>query len=82
MPASARGLEQRERGVLQYSKVESGGGFFQAELSQQPWFVKLGVWLLALALFALIGWAAFRATSFFRQKVAGPSSDTSPAQDR
>jgi len=76
------GLEQRERGILQYSKVENRGGFFESDLSQQPWYLKIGVWLLALALFALVGWAAFRATSFFKQKVAGPSADTEPAQDR
>jgi hypothetical protein len=77
-----RGLEQRERGILQYSKVENRGGFFESDLAQQPWYLKLGVWLLALALCALVGWAAFRATSFFKEKVAGPSSDTAPAQDR
>ena len=70
-----RGLEQRERGVLQYSKVAPGGGFFQSELAQQPWYVKLGVWLLALALFALIGWAAYRATSFFKQKTADTAGE-------
>jgi hypothetical protein len=76
------GLEQRERGILQYSKVENRGGFFESDISQQPWYLKIGVWLLALAVFALLGWAAFRATSFFKQKVAGPDSDTAPAQER
>ena len=76
------GLEQRERGILQYSKVENRGGFFESDLSQQPWYLKIGVWLLALALFALVGWAAFRATSFFKQKVAGPGAETESAQDR
>jgi hypothetical protein len=76
------GLEQRERGILQYSKVENRGGFFESDLSQQPWYLKIGVWLLALVLFALVGWAAFRATSFFKQKVAGPDADTAPAQER
>ncbi len=76
------GLEQRERGILQYSKVENRGGLFEADIAQQPWYTKLGLWLLALALCALLGWAAFRATSFFKEKVAGPSSDTAPAEER
>ena len=75
------GLEQRERGILQYSKVENRGGFFESDLAQQPWYLKLGVWLLALALFALVGWAAFRATSFFKQKVAGPDESV-PVEGR
>jgi hypothetical protein len=79
MASPARGaLEQRERGILQYSKVESRGGFIQADLAQQPWYVKLGVWLLALAIFALVGWAAFHATSFFKEKISGPPAE----QDR
>jgi predicted component of type VI protein secretion system len=81
-PAPPRGLEQRERGILQYSKVEPQGGFFQTELSQQPWYVKLGIALLALALFALVGWAAFHATSFFKQKVAGAAVESAPGADR
>lgn len=74
------GLEQRERGILQYSKVENRGGFFESDLGQQPWYTKLGVWLLALALFALIGWATFRATNFFKAKVASP--DPEQVEDR
>jgi hypothetical protein len=73
--AAPGGLEQRERGILQYSKVERRGGFLQSDLAQQPWYVKLGVWLLALALFALVGWAAFRATSFFKDKISGPPAE-------
>jgi len=81
-PNAPRALEQRERGVLQYSKVEAQGGFFQSDLSQQPWYLKLGVWLLAIALFVLLGWAAFQATSFFKEKVAGPDADGSAAEQR
>ena len=84
MPArgAPTGLEQRERGVLQYSKVENTGSFFQSELTQQPWYVQVGVWLLALALFAAIGWGAFHATSFFKAKVAGPAPEEAPADER
>jgi len=77
-----RGLEQRERGVLQYSKVENRGGLFQADLAQQPWYLKLALWLLAAVVCALLGWAAFRATSFFKEKVAGPTQDPAPADER
>ena len=80
--ASVRGLEQRERGVLQYNKVERQSGFFQSDLSQQPWYVKLGVWILALALFAAVGWCAFHATGFFKEKVAGRGAEDAPAADR
>ena len=76
------GLEQRERGILQYSKVENRGGFFESDLAQQPWYLKLGIWLLAIVLFALLGWAAFRATSFFKQKIVSPDAETAPVQDR
>ena len=76
------GLEQRERGILQYSRVENRGGFFESDLAQQPWYLKLGVWLLAIVLFALVGWAAFRATSFFKQKVAGPDPESAPVEGR
>ena len=75
------GLEQRERGILQYSKIQSHGGFFQTDLAQQPWYLKLGVWLLALALFALVGWAAFKASSFFKQKIAG-TEEITPVEAR
>jgi len=77
-----RGLEQRERGVLQYSKVANRSGLFQADFAQQPWYLKLALVLLALALCALAGWAAFRATGFFKEKVAGPGAETPASEDR
>jgi pSer/pThr/pTyr-binding forkhead associated (FHA) protein len=77
-----RGLELRERGVLQYSKVETHGGLLQEELAQQPWYLKLGAWLCALLLFALVAWAAFHATSFFKEKVAGSESPADSPEPR
>ena len=76
------GFEQRDRGVLQYSKVEAHGGFLQEELSQQPWYLKIGVWILALALCTLAAWAAFHATSFFKEKVVGPETPVDSPEPR
>lgn len=82
LAAAARGLEHHDRGVLQYSKVEDRPGAFQADLAQQPWYVKLGAWLLALALFAAVGYGAFRAAAFFKGKVAAPAEENEPPQAR
>ncbi len=61
--------------MLQYCKVENRQGFFQADLAQQPWYVKLGVWLLALLACAAAGYGAFRAAAFFKGKVAPAVED-------
>lgn len=77
-PAPAGGLEHKDRGVLQFHKQTDQRGLFQSDLAQQPWYVKLAVWIAALLLFALVGWGAFRATGFFKQKVAGEPAELEP----
>jgi hypothetical protein len=52
--------------VLQYNRVENRPGFLGAELGQQPWWIQLAVGLLAVAVFVVIGWLAFRATLWMR----------------
>ncbi len=53
--------------VLQYHKVENTGGLLGAELSQQPFFVRWGLYLLAAGLFAGLAWGAFQLTGAARQ---------------
>jgi len=54
------------RGVLQYNKVEARPGFLGADLGQQPWWIKTAAVVLALVMFALVGWLAFRGTMWMR----------------
>lgn len=61
------------RGVLQYNRVPDREGFFAADLGQQPAWVKLLVSLLVTLVFAGLGWAAFKGTTFLR----GRGQDTS-----
>jgi len=65
------GVQTKDRGILQYSKVENRGGLLQSDLAQAPWYTRLGLILGALLVFALLGWGAFRVTQFFKQKTAG-----------
>lgn len=58
------------RGILQYNKVEARDGFANAELGQQPLWIKTLVALLALALFAAVFWTAFRGTTWLKGKPA------------
>lgn len=71
----AGGITQTGKGVLQYNKVADRPGFFSADLSQQPWWVRLGVYLLALVVFAVLLYATFKGTSFFKEKAHGLETD-------
>jgi len=53
--------------MLQYHKVENTGGLLGAELSQQPFFVRWLMYLLAVAFFAGLAWGAYRLTGAARQ---------------
>ena len=53
--------------LLQYHKVENTGGLLSAELSQQPFFVRWLLYLLAAGLFAGLAWGAYRLTGAARQ---------------
>lgn len=55
----ARGATGR---VLAYNRIENRPGFFSADLSQYPWWVKLPVVVLVLALAAGGAWLAFQGT--------------------
>lgn len=77
------GVQTKDRGILQYSKVENRGGLLQSDLAQAPWYTRLGLILGALLVFALLGWGAFRVTQFFKQKTAGePLPEETEAQPR
>lgn len=60
------GVRERDRGVLQYHKVENRSGLFAADLGQQPLWVRTLVVVAALALFALVFWFVFRGTSLLK----------------
>ena len=57
--------------VLQYHKVQGGGGFSASELGQHPLWVRALVLLLGVALMAAIAFFAFRGTSFVKSKMGG-----------
>ncbi len=63
MPAPATG---GGRGILQYNKVEAREGFASSDLGQQPWWIKVGVALLVIAVCAVVGWFAFKGTLWVR----------------
>lgn len=81
-PAADEPVRSTSRGVLQYQRVEDREGFLASDLAQQPAWVKLVVALLVAGLFAALGWAAFRGTTFLREKRAGDTlEDVEPLDD-
>lgn len=58
--------------VLQYRKVEPRGGFFGADLSQYPFWVRALVGLLLLALFVGLTYGAFHLTATLRGRGSAP----------
>lgn len=70
-PASAQGFAQRSDRVLQYHKQADARGFLSSDLEQRPLWVRALVFVLVLAVFAGVVWLAFRATAFFKARVAG-----------
>jgi hypothetical protein len=45
--------------VLQYQRVERRSGLFAADLAQQPWYLRWGLYLVAGLLFAALAYGAF-----------------------
>ena len=70
------------KGILQYNRVADRAGLANSDLSQQPLWLRLCVYLLALVLFAAIGWFAFHATTFFKAKTAGATEDSTTEEPR
>jgi predicted component of type VI protein secretion system len=56
------------RAVLQYGRIHDRPGFFNADLAQQPLWLKLVLALAALAVFLALFWFAFKSTSFLKGK--------------
>ena len=66
--------------ILQFRRVAPRAGFFASEIGQQPIWVRAAVVLAALALFALLFWAAFRSTTFLKSRALSHTSD--PVSER
>ncbi|MCE9596051.1 MAG: FHA domain-containing protein [Planctomycetes bacterium] len=71
VPGAGAPLEARGQRVLQYYKTDARAGVLSSDLDQRPWWFKLVAVLVALALCAGIGWLAFAATSFLRDRAQG-----------
>ena len=67
------GVEVRDAGrpVLQYSKTVERRGFFQADLSQYPLWVRLLAGLLVAAVFVLIFYVAYRSSGALKARAVG-----------
>jgi predicted component of type VI protein secretion system len=70
-PVAGQGGAAASRAVLQYQRVHDDGRALNADLAQLPVWMKLAIAVLALALFAGVGWIAFQGTSFFKGKLHG-----------
>lgn len=71
-----------KRGVLQYQRVADRPGFFHADLAQQPWWLKLALALVAVAVFLALFWLAFRGTSFLKSKAQLDAPDAEAQGER
>jgi hypothetical protein len=71
-----------KRGVLQYQRVADRPGFFHADLAQQPWWLKLALALVAIAVFLALFWLAFRGTSFLKSKTQLEAPDAETQSER
>lgn len=71
VPGAGAPLEARGQRVLQYYKTDARAGVLSSDLDQRPWWFKLVAVIVALALCAGIGWLAFAATSFLRDRAQG-----------
>jgi hypothetical protein len=81
-PVAGKGGAAASRAVLQYQRVADAGGAFNTDLAQQPWWIKLLLAIVALALFAGIFWLAFRCAAFFKGQVAAPVEDGATVETR
>jgi hypothetical protein len=66
--ATSRAAATGERGVLQYQRVPDREGFFASDLAQQPAWVRFSAALLALCLFAALGYGAWRGVLLLRER--------------
>jgi pSer/pThr/pTyr-binding forkhead associated (FHA) protein len=71
----AGGVASANRGILQFQRVHDRPGFFNADLGQQPLWLRLAIWLLALCVFVSVAWFAFQSTSFLKSKAHHESGD-------
>ncbi len=69
--------EQRGR-VLQYHRFDDSGSKLSSELAQMPAWVRLSLWLLAVALLIAMFWLAFSGAAFVRGKVQPATSAEEP----
>jgi predicted component of type VI protein secretion system len=65
------GVHDGGRPILQYSREASGGGLLSADLSQYPGWVRALAGLVALGLFVLLFWIAFRMASSLGERDLG-----------
>lgn len=75
------GVTGRDRGILQYHKVENRGGLLAAELGQQPLWVRTLVVVASLALFALVFWFVFRGTTLLKGERADDAGVEAPTTE-
>jgi predicted component of type VI protein secretion system len=62
---------QRGPRILQYHRVPDRAGFFAADLAQLPVWIRIGTWLLAIAVFAGLFVLAFKGTMYMKERAAG-----------
>jgi len=72
----------RGQGILQYKKIQNQSGFFASDLAQQPLWVRLGIGLVAIAVFAAIFLFAFKGTAFLKKQASGGSGEVDSPIDR
>ena len=70
---SSSGVEIRDGGrpVLQYSKQAPAGGFFASDLAQYPLWIRILAGLLAILLFGVLFFFAFRGSEALKQRAVG-----------
>lgn len=71
----AGGTASSSRSVLQYQRVVDRPGFVNADLAQQPLWIRLALALVALVLFAGVFWFAFKGTAFLKGKTQHEPAD-------
>lgn len=62
------GVQAKDRGILQYSKVENRGGILHSDLAQAPWYTRMGIIVAVLVACAALAYFAFRATSLVKSR--------------
>jgi len=72
----------RGGGILQYKKIPDRPGFFASDLAQQPLWIRFGLGLIAIAMFAAIFLLAFKGTSFLKRQATGGPVGTEAGTDR